>query len=270
MLRKYVFEKCEDVNEIKKDETFVKDASEQASIRERQSQDAEWQVQDMKKAEYMQDRIGMRAEGIISSVTSFGFYVQLEDTVEGLVRVASLEDDYYVFDQQRYMMVGARTNKTYAIGQKVMITVASADKDSAMIEFDIAKPKTERRSGGYSRSSADSRGRTGGYGRSSYGSKSSDSRGSYQKRSWQSKDGASSESGENTFRKPRSNYGHSASGDRGRTGGYSKSSYGSRSNDSRGSYEKKPWQSKDGASSESGENTFRKPRSNYGHSASGD
>ncbi len=285
MLRKYVFEKCEDVKDMTIDETFVKDASEQSSIRERASQDAEWQAVDMKKAEYMQDRVGMRAEGIISSVTSFGFYVQLEDTVEGLVRVANLNDDFYVFDQQRYTMVGARTKKTYAIGQKVMIVVISADKDSAMIEFDIAQPKNERRSGGYSRSSSDSRGRSSygegrssygakssdsrgrsnGYGKSSYGSKSSDSRGSYQKKSWQSKD----ESGENSYDRPKRQYSYSDSAGRGRSNGYGKSSYGNKSSDSRGSYQKKSWQSKDETSSSTGENTFRKPKRSYGNGESG-
>jgi len=139
MLEKYVFGKCEDASETLKDDTFVQEASEQSSIRERESQDAEWAVDDMKKAEYMADRLGDQYEGIISSVTSFGFFVELSNTVEGLVRVSSLNDDYYKFDQLRYMLVGERTGKKYTIGMKVTVLVLAADKAASTVEFGLAK-----------------------------------------------------------------------------------------------------------------------------------
>ncbi|MCH4207290.1 MAG: ribonuclease R [Solobacterium sp.] len=266
MLRKYVFDKCEDANETLKDESFVQAASEQSSIRERASQDAEWAATDMKKAEYMEDRVGTTAEGIISSVTSFGFFVQLDNTVEGLIRLPSLTDDYYKFDQQRYMLVGERTRKQYAVGQKVNIIVLSADKGTSTIEFGIARTgirrsREDRPQRGGSYGHRDDRGASrggrssGGDHKRSYGARNSQGRGrpSYgsrpydQKRSFRSPEGADAE---NTYQKPRTNrYGSdNASGSYGsddrksysRSGGSDRRSGGSSYNRGRssGSYNK--------------------------------
>ena len=78
---------------------------------ERLAEEAEREVDDLKKAEYMIDRIGEEFEGIISSVTSFGIFVELPNTVEGLVHITDLDDDYYVYDEQRLMLLGQRTKK---------------------------------------------------------------------------------------------------------------------------------------------------------------
>lgn len=141
MLRKYFFEKCNQENELAKDQKFMVEASEQTSICERNSVTAERAVTDMKVAEYMMNQIGEKAEGIITSVTNFGFYVQLPNTVEGLVRIASLNDDYYHFDASRGVLIGDKKKRQFSIGQKVMIEVVSADKDSHTVEFALAKPK---------------------------------------------------------------------------------------------------------------------------------
>ena len=75
---------------------------------ERLAEEAEREVDDLKKAEYMMDRIGEEFEGIISSVTSFGIFVELPNTVEGLVHINDLDDDYYIYDEQHLMLLGQR------------------------------------------------------------------------------------------------------------------------------------------------------------------
>lgn len=137
MLRKYLFNGCTDFNEIKKDEQYCQEASDQSSLRERNSQDAEYECEDMKKAEYMENRIGMIAEGVITSVTGFGFFVELENTVEGLVPMHSLYDDFYNYDAERMELVGQRTHRTYRIGMKVKIRVVSASKENKRIDFEL-------------------------------------------------------------------------------------------------------------------------------------
>ena len=82
----------------------------------------------MKKCEYAEEHLGEEAEGIISGITNYGMYVELPNTVEGLVRVADMEDDYYHFVEESYEMVGERTGKTYKLGQKVEVYVEGTDK----------------------------------------------------------------------------------------------------------------------------------------------
>lgn len=98
---------------------------------------AERTSEDIKKAEYMQDKIGNEYEGIISSITSFGIFVQLENTVEGLVRLADLKDDYYVYDDIRKNLIGKDTGKVYKLGQKVNIRVIDANKEARRIDFEM-------------------------------------------------------------------------------------------------------------------------------------
>ena len=96
---------------------------------------AERESEDIKKAEYMQDKIGEEYEGIISSVTNFGIFVELENTVEGLVRLADMEDDYYIYDDINKQLIGKDTDKVYRLGQKVKIKVIFADKQTRKIDF---------------------------------------------------------------------------------------------------------------------------------------
>lgn len=105
------------------------------SERERASDEAERETVDLKKVEYMIQHEGETFEGIISSVTSFGMFVELENTVEGLIRLSSLEDDYYIFNEKTYSLVGERTRRTYKIGDKVQVLVARADVLSRQIDF---------------------------------------------------------------------------------------------------------------------------------------
>ena len=96
---------------------------------------AERESEDIKKAEYMQSKVGEEYTGIISSITSFGMFVELENTVEGLVRLADMKDDYYIYDDINKQLIGKETGKTYKLGQKVNIEVVSADKQTRKIDF---------------------------------------------------------------------------------------------------------------------------------------
>ena len=139
MLRKYAFDKNSTEKDRAADEAAVQEIAAQASMRERISADAEWAVTDMKKAEYMADHIGQQYEGIISSVTGFGFYVLLANTVEGLVRVQSLSDDYYRYDEEEGSLVGRSRGNTYRLGQKVRVRVVAADKNTRTIDFELVQ-----------------------------------------------------------------------------------------------------------------------------------
>ncbi len=109
------------------------------SERERAAEEAERETEDLKKVEFMKDKEGQTFEGIISNVTSFGMFVQLDNTVEGLVRMSSLEDDYYIFDDKRYCLIGERNRKIYRIGDTVTVQLAKADIGGRQIDFILAQ-----------------------------------------------------------------------------------------------------------------------------------
>ncbi len=111
----------------------------QCSERERTAMEAEWAVDDLKKCEYMKKRIGENYAGMIAGVTSFGFFVELENTVEGLVRITSLDDDYYIFDEKHYRLVGRSHGRIYRLGDAVNIRIASVDMDTRNIEMELIK-----------------------------------------------------------------------------------------------------------------------------------
>lgn len=141
MLRKYVYEGCTDKHQIVRDEGLMQEYSEQSSVRERASQDAEFACDDMKKAQYMEDHIGEVFEGIITSVTAFGFYVELPNTIEGLVHITTLGDDYYYYDEDRMQLIGADYEKIYRLGQQVKVVVLAASRETGNIDFGIFKGK---------------------------------------------------------------------------------------------------------------------------------
>lgn len=118
---------------------IVDEVSVQSSEKERNAELAERDVDDMKMAEYMQAHIGEQYTGLISSVTSFGMFIELENTVEGLVRLNDLDDDYYVFDEERLQLVGERTKRMFKLGDEVEIIVANADPGRREIDFELVK-----------------------------------------------------------------------------------------------------------------------------------
>ncbi len=107
-----------------------------ASSRERASIDCEREVEDMKMAEYMEDHIGEVYQGMISSVMSFGMFVELDNMVEGLVPLRNMKD-YFVYDEERMTLVGERTKVRYTIGERVRIKVVAASKEAKTIDFEI-------------------------------------------------------------------------------------------------------------------------------------
>lgn len=120
---------------IEKVEKKIGEIAKQCSQRERRAELAERDVDDLKKCEYMLTKIGEKFEGIISSVTSFGFFVELENTVEGLVRVQTIDDDYYIYDETKYRFIGEHTKQIYKLGDPVEIVVHKADMTTRQIDF---------------------------------------------------------------------------------------------------------------------------------------
>jgi len=109
------------------------------SERERIADEVERETEKLKKAEYMLDKIGMEFDGIISGVTSFGIYVELDNTVEGLVHISALEDDYYVHDEKHHCLIGERTRKIYRLGDLARIKVLNASVANRTIDFILAE-----------------------------------------------------------------------------------------------------------------------------------
>ena len=123
--------------------TEVEYASKQSSEMERVAQEAEREVDDLKKAEYMSERIGEEYEGIISSVTNFGMFVELPNTIEGLVHISTLSDDYYIYDERRLSLIGEASKNIYRLGGTVKIKDTIVDLFSHEIYFDIIKDDEE-------------------------------------------------------------------------------------------------------------------------------
>lgn len=112
------------------------DYAQLSSKRERVAVTVEREAEDIKKAEYMQDKIGQEYEGIISSVTSFGIFVELENTIEGLVRFENLGNDFYIYDEEKRRLIGERTKEILKIGDKIKVKVIEANKKQRRIAFE--------------------------------------------------------------------------------------------------------------------------------------
>ena len=111
--------------------------AESSSERERVAQKVERDAEKIKKAEYMQKKIGEQYDGVVSGVTQFGMFVELENTVEGLIRFEDLGNEYFDYDDQRKTLRGEKSNKTYRVGDKVRIEVKSSDKTTRRIDFKL-------------------------------------------------------------------------------------------------------------------------------------
>ena len=116
---------------------ILDEVARQSSVCERRADEAERESDKLKKAEYMSYHLGEEFEGIISGVTGWGLYVELPNTVEGLVHVNTLRDDYYIFDQETYELRGEMTKKVYKLGDKVCVRVADADKMLKTVDFEL-------------------------------------------------------------------------------------------------------------------------------------
>lgn len=133
------------MNEKRRDhyERKLPEVAVQSSAMERRADEAERETDKLKKVEYMEEHIGEVFDGVISSITGWGLYVELPNTIEGLVHITALDDDYYIYDEAAYEMIGERTAKRYKLGQKVRVKVIGTDKLQRTIDFKIAIEERE-------------------------------------------------------------------------------------------------------------------------------
>ena len=120
-------------------EKILPEVAKHSSEMERRADEAERETDKLKKVEYMEERIGQVFEGVISGVTEWGFYVELPNTIEGLVHVTTLTDDYYHYQEATYEMVGEATNHRYKLGQKVKVMVMGTDRLLRTIDFRVVR-----------------------------------------------------------------------------------------------------------------------------------
>ena len=138
LLRTYLFDNRIDMNTIHKWEEKLVYIAEHSSEKERSSVDCEREVEDMKMAEYMEKHIGEEFEGMISSVTSFGMFVELPNLIEGLVPIKDMPD-FFHYDEERMTLTGERSHIKYSIGDKVVIKVVRASKEDQTIDFEVVR-----------------------------------------------------------------------------------------------------------------------------------
>ncbi len=141
LLREYLFEAKINNETISKWENALPEIGEHTSEREQIAVEAEREVDDMKMAEYMENHIGETYDGIISGVTNFGFFVELENLIEGLVHINSLTGDYYNYIPELMSLIGENTKKAYRLGNKITIKVVGASKEARTIDFEIYEDK---------------------------------------------------------------------------------------------------------------------------------
>lgn len=125
-------------------EHILPEVAKHSSEMERRADEAERETVKLKKVQYMEQHIGEEFEGVISGVTEWGFFVELENTVEGLVRVTKLTDDFYQYYEDTYELVGEATNRRYKLGQKVLVRVEHCDRIMRTIDFALAGEEGEK------------------------------------------------------------------------------------------------------------------------------
>ena len=138
LLHTYLFDGKIDMRTIRKWEEKLVYIAEQSSARERAAVDCEREVDDMKMAEYMEDHIGEEFEGMISSVTSFGMFVELDNLIEGLVPIRDMKD-FFHFDEEHMTLTGERSGLVYKIGDRVVVKVVRASKEEKTIDFEVLR-----------------------------------------------------------------------------------------------------------------------------------
>lgn len=121
--------------------------AEETSFAERRAIDAEREVEDLKMAEYMLDKVGQEFDGLITSVTNFGMFVQVEGAVEGLVHMRTMKDDYYEFNERGMLLIGQRTGRQFRIGEEVRVRLFNVDVDQYDIDFELVEGKKKKKTG---------------------------------------------------------------------------------------------------------------------------
>lgn len=121
------------------------EVADQTSTQERRSIDTERATNDLKMTEYMADQVGNKFEAVISSVTSFGMFVQLENTVEGLIHISNLKDDYYSYDEKTMTLTGRATHKKYKVGMPIKVVLTNANVEQHQLDFEVYDPDAKKR-----------------------------------------------------------------------------------------------------------------------------
>lgn len=117
----------------------LEEVAKRCSDQERGALEAERDMDDLLKCRYMQRHVGLEAEGVVTGVTGFGLFVTLPNTVEGLVHISGLDDDYYVYDEKNYLLVGERRRKLYRLGQRLRVRVEGVDPSARRVELALCK-----------------------------------------------------------------------------------------------------------------------------------
>ncbi|MCD9218920.1 ribonuclease R [Lactobacillus delbrueckii subsp. lactis] len=121
------------------------EVADQTSMQERRSIDTERATNDLKMTEYMADQVGNKFEAVVSSVTSFGMFVQLENTVEGLIHISNLKDDYYSYDEKSMTLTGRTTHKKYKVGMPIKVVLTNANVEQHQLDFEVYDPDAKKR-----------------------------------------------------------------------------------------------------------------------------
>jgi ribonuclease R len=137
LLRTYLFNHSMDKDTLEYWDNKLVFLTEHSSERERAAADCEREVDDMKIAEYMEKHIGEEYEGMINSVLNFGMFVELPNLIEGLVKVDSLKDDRYIYDETTFSLVGQSSKRRYRLGDKVKVKCVAASKEMKTVDFEI-------------------------------------------------------------------------------------------------------------------------------------
>lgn len=145
LLRTYLFKHQLDQDTINYWDNKLVYIGAHSSEKERSSIECEREVDDMKKAEYMMKHIGEEYTGIISSVMSFGIFVELPNLVEGLVRVDDMRDDHYIFEEAKYALIGVKNKKGYRLGDTIRIRVKNANKEAKTVDFEIVNSEEKKK-----------------------------------------------------------------------------------------------------------------------------
>ncbi|UTR15961.1 ribonuclease R [Salipaludibacillus sp. LMS25] len=147
LIRTYLIEGKTDEDTLEKWSEKLPELTRHSSEMERRAEDASRETDELKKVQFMEDKVGQEYEGIISGVTNFGLFVELPNTIEGLVHVSYLTDDYYHYDEKRYAMIGERTGNVFRIGDEIDVRVTNVNVDERAIDFEVVgmKPRKARK-----------------------------------------------------------------------------------------------------------------------------
>lgn len=145
LLHKFLFDQKTDLETVNHYEAKVPQLAKSSSDAELVAVDMERDVEDMKKAEYMLNHIGEEFEGMISSVTRFGFFVELPNTIEGLVHISELKGDYYEYDDFKNRLVGQKTGKVYQLLDSITVRCVRANKTEGNIDFEVVEKKEKKK-----------------------------------------------------------------------------------------------------------------------------